>query len=555
MSKKIIIHSHFYQPPRQNPNTLEIDKEESAFPYHDWNERITSECYRANAYARYLDKDARIRKIINNYRYMSFNVGPTLLEYIEKKYPDVASRILEADMDSIKRLGHGNAIAQGYNHTILPLDDKEFARNQIKHGLDKFRSFFKRDAEGFWCPECAISPFVIDLLAEEGVKFTILSPLQIKSLIIEGVTIQAKDIKYSMLAKPFYIRGNNHKICAMFYNAALSSDISFNHLLQSADRLYDNIKQIFVESDSPLVMAATDGEIYGHHEPYGEMAFAALSEKVASRGEFEFTNPAKYISENTPSDEAVLIDGEDNLGSSWSCFHGVSRWYKDCSCSTGGKEGWNQKWRTPLRNALVKAKSSVMSQISSILTQHSLDVNETIRLPFESQQSMRIAAFDQSVKKALEAYKWMSYSFTSCGWFFADISGLEASHNIGFMIKALKLLNLNKDLEVFINDLTQAESNIKEMQNGGEIAKNIIKTYFENIDIKATITNIKRSGLTNEIADELLTILMIQVTSPTSDYYFDAQNTVYQELQKGSGKEIKNIKLLAERLNLSTMLI
>ena len=176
-------------------------------------------------------------------------------------------------------------------------------------------------------------------------------------------------------------------------------------------------------------------------------------------------------------------------------------------------------------------------------------------LPFESQQSMRIAAFDQSVKKALEAYKWMSYSFTSCGCFFADISGLEASHNIGFMIKALKLLNLNKELEVFINDLTQAESNIKEMQNGGEIAKNIIKTYFENIDIKATITNIKRSGLTNENADELLTILMIQGTSPTSDYYFDAQNTVYQELQKGSGKEIKNIKLLAERLNLSTMLI
>ena len=555
MSKKIIIHSHFYQPPRQNPNTLLIENEETAFPYHDWNERITAECYRANAYARYLDKDSRIKKIINNYRYMSFNVGPTLIEYIENKYPDIATRIQEADKDSIKRLGHGNAIAQGYNHTILPLDDKEFARNQIRHGLDKFRSFFHREAEGFWCPECAISPFVIDLLAEEGVKFTILSPLQIKSLIINGITIPSSNIEYSMLSKPFFIKGNNHKIAAMFYNARLSADISFNHLLQSADRFYDSIKQIAEESASPLVMAATDGEIYGHHEPYGEMAFAALSEKVKDRGEFEFTNPARYISDNMPKDEAVLLSGEDNLGSSWSCFHGVSRWYKDCSCSTGGKEGWNQKWRTPLRNALVKAKSSVMSAITDILKENSMDVNRTIRIYYNNNQMINNASNNDKAAKALEAYKWMSYSFTSCGWFFADISGLEAMHNIGYMIKALKLLNLNDGLDVFIKDLKEAKSNIKEMGDGGELAKKIIKAYFEKNDIKSTISDIKETGLNNEKADALLTALTVKGKNPTSDYYFDAQNAVYHELKKGAGKKIKNIKLLAEHLNLSSLLI
>lgn len=555
MLKKIIIHSHFYQPPRLNPNTLVIDDEESAFPYHNWNERITAECYRSNAFARYLDKDARIKKIINNYKYMSFNVGPTLLEYIENKYPDIAEKMIEGDRDSIKRLGYGNAIAQGYNHTILPLDDEEFARNQIKHGLDYFRYFFHRDAEGFWCPECAISPFVIDLLYEEGVKFTILSPLQIKCLLINGKEVKASDIEYSMLTKPYNIKGKKHSIIALFYNAPLSADISFNHLLQSADRLYDNIKNIAEVSSSPLVVAATDGEIYGHHEPYGEMAFAALTEKVRERGEFEFTNPARFIADNPPTDVAILQDGEDNLGSSWSCFHGVSRWYKDCSCTTGSREGWNQKWRGPLRNALRKAKCSVMSAINDILRKQGLDTKQTIRALSDKQFLSRINAQNENIKVAAEAYKWMSYSFTSCGWFFADISGLEAMHNIGYMIKALKLLDLNETLDVFIKDLKEAKSNIKEIGDGGEVAKRIIKTYFEKCDIRATLRDIKKKGLDDERADALLTALTIKGNNPTSDFYFDAQNIVYDELKKGFGKKIKNIDLLAEHLNLSSLLI
>lgn len=550
MAKKIIIHSHFYQPPRENPDTMEIDTENSAFPFQNWNDRITSECYRANAFSRYLDSEAHVKKIINNYKYMSFNFGPTLLLYLKKHHPNVIEAIKEADRESIKLYGEGNAIAQGYNHTILPLDDVDFARTQIRWSLDDFERFYGRKAKGFWCPECAISPFVIDLLYEEGISFVILSPFQIDHLDIDGKIIKQKDITNADLSTPYIINGEKHSISAFFYNGCLSSDISFAHLLRSADNFY---KRLLKESEkADLVMAATDGEIYGHHEPFGDMAFAALTEKMREGGKLEFTNPASYLKEHKPQNSAVLIKGEDNLGSSWSCSHGVSRWYKDCGCETGGKPGWNQKWRTPLRFALRKTKDVITDLVYSRLTTLGYDPKSTVLNYIKF--GVPTGWHTKEVETLLEAYKWMSYSFTSCGWFFNDISGIETVHNIQYALKALELLSLQKAEKEFIDDLKEAKSNDKEFGNGKEIAERILLRKHLR-DPYAILDEIKQKGLDEKNASLLKTALLLRPKAVASDFYFDAQNIIYNEIINNRAKGNSYLSYLVERLDLSKELL
>lgn len=550
MAKKIIIHSHFYQPPRENPDTMKIDTESSAFPFQNWNDRITSECYRANAFSRYLDSEAHVKKIINNYKYMSFNFGPTLLSYLEKQHPNVVEAIKEADRESIKLFSEGNAIAQSYNHTILPLDDKDFARTQIRWSLDDFERFYGRKSKGFWCPECAISPFVIDLLAEEGVKFVILSPFQLDYLTIDGKIIKQKDVTNMHLAMPYIIKGEKYSISAFFYNGSLSSDISFAHLLRSADNFY---KRLLKETeDCPLVMAATDGEIYGHHEPFGDMAFAALTEKMKADGKLEFTNPATYLREHPPVYTATLIKGEDNLGSSWSCCHGVSRWYKDCGCETGGKPGWNQKWRTPLRAALNKAKKNITGVIFSRLSTLGYDPSSTILNYIK--YGVPTGWHTEEVKTLLEAYKWMSYSFTSCGWFFNDIAGIETIHNIQYMLKALEMLSLKKAEDEFIEDLKEAKSNDKEYGDGAEIAERILLRKHPK-DPYEILKDIKVHGVDEKNASLLKTALLLRPKAVASDFYFDAQNILYREIVEGRAKGNSFLPYLVERLDLSKELL
>ena len=546
MKKQIIIHSHFYQPPRENPNTLKIETEYSAMPFNNWNERITAECYRANSASRYLDETNHIKKIINNYEFMSFNIGPTLLSFLEKNYKQVAERIKEADRISVEKYTEGNAIAQSYNHTILPLDDEDFARSQIRGDLYAFKKFFSRDSKGFWCPECAISKSVIDILFEEGVQFTVLSPLQIEKLKIGNEIIERDKIEPKHLCRPFWIKGKKHKIAAFFYNKDLSSEISFNHLLRDANNFYSRIKNI-ADNGSDVVIAATDGEIYGHHEPFGDMAFAALTEKVKERKEFTFTNFATFLKQHPPKDEAILIEGEDNKGSSWSCSHGVSRWYKDCGCHTGGGENWNQKWRTPLRRALNSAKREVTQNVENILCQKGkgyslLDFVEIL----DKDKNL-----DKDVKNALLAYKWMSYSFTSCAWFFSDISGIETIHNIGYMIKALDMLSMNDTKQKFINSLKSAKSNVNTMRDGKTIAERIIDVYFKPKSSDEIMEAITKNGINKENTITLLDSITIRGLSPNSGEYFETQNAVYEAIKNKRYEKSNELVILLEVLNIS----
>ena len=488
----LILHGHFYQPPRENPRTGIIGKQLSASPYPDWNERIYSDCYNANVHSRYLSGVRRIISMTNNYEYISFNFGPTLLSWLEREHPDTYALILEADKKSFERLGHGNAMAQSFNHTILPLCTEEEARAQIVWGLKDFSLRFGREAEGMWLPETGINPMTIDLLSEYGLKFVILSPWQCKSVEDESGKMTDLNGKSAPYGKPFILTGaKGNTISAFFYHPSLAEGISFGHLLRDADNLYARLLTIKREEKEKLIQTATDGEIYGHHEPYGDMALAALIKKVHERSDFKLTNYATYLENHPATLHAILHDGEAGKGTSWSCVHGVSRWYKDCGCHTGGDESWNQKWRTPLRAAfdnlgkkidacLQKEVKRIFSGgleasqlvemfgpvISNLISMEDFLTDVNRKYPFDPKERVNVASL-------LLGMQYRHFAYTSCGWFFNDLSGLEPKQNIVYALMAVDLYKpfCKEDLLAsLLEDLKLAKSNRKQEGDGEDLA-------------------------------------------------------------------------------------
>ena len=488
MKSYLILHGHFYQPPRENPRTGLIDLQETASPYDDWNENIWNSCYRANAHSRYLDVNGAISSIDNNYRSISFNFGPTLLAWMQEKHPETVRSIIEADKDSVRRLGHGNAIAQGFNHTILPLDDPKDAELEIVWALDVFEKWFGRKSEGFWCPECAINPTVIDLLASHGIKFVILSPWQCKA-VEDG---QGKMVPLAgnpaPCDKPYLLTGpQGGRIAAFFYQPDLASGISFGHYLQSADHLYQHLVELKQQTGMNLIHTATDGEIYGHHEPYGDMALCALIKKVEAGDEFIMTNYGAFLADHPATLRAELLPGEAGKGTSWSCSHGVSRWYKDCGCHTGGEEGWNQKWRTPLRDAFNQVHRKVMG-LADQLSRKTTSKGIYDMLEHYAQVPCKLSAISDfiaslgpdarqsghQIAMLSEMVLYSMYSFTSCGWFFNDLGGIEPRQDIAYALHSLELYQAlgGEDLHpLFYRILNQAKCNVAKDGTGKTIAQ------------------------------------------------------------------------------------
>ncbi|RME02173.1 MAG: DUF3536 domain-containing protein, partial [Calditrichaeota bacterium] len=365
MKKYLTVHGHFYQPPRENPWTESIERQSSANPYHDWNERITHECYFPNGYSRILDVSNRIVNIINNYAAINFNFGPTLLSWLETHAPEVYSRILQADKESLSHYsGHGSAIAQAYNHIIMPLANVRDQHTQILWGIADFRHRFKRDPESIWLPETAINQQTLNLLTEYNFRYIILSPYQARRIRPLGSdenawkSVEAGDID---VRQPYrcYARDEagkpipNRYIDIFFYHGELSRGISFENLLRNASHLAERIEHAFGHGKGDkLISIATDGETYGHHERYGDMGLAYLLNVEASMRRLTPVNFAAYLETHPPTYEVELKSGPNGEGTAWSCAHGVGRWYRDCGCKTGGDYRWNQAWRTPLRQAL-----------------------------------------------------------------------------------------------------------------------------------------------------------------------------------------------------------
>jgi alpha-amylase/alpha-mannosidase (GH57 family) len=502
--KHLVIHGHFYQPPRENPWTGEIERQESAAPYHDWNDRIADECYLPNALSRRLDDWGRITKLVNNYEWISFNFGPTLISWLEDNAPDAYARILEADRASAKRLsGHGNAIAQCYNHAIMPLASRRDRETQIRWGARDFERRFGRPSEGIWLPETAVNAGVLESLIEFGFKFIVLSPHQALRVRPLEDGSHWKDVSRGNIqtGAPYRCfdpgtkgrRDTRRFIDVFFYDAPLSTDVSFNHL-RNGDGFADAIALAYPRVGGDLVVVATDGEIYGHHEPFADMALAYLVEAAAPRRGLSPTNFGAYLAVHEPRHEVDLKPGPNGEGTAWSCFHGVGRWKEDCGDSAGGREGWNQKWRAPLRaglNTLGQTLAAMYEQEGSGLfadpwkaRNDYIDVVEArdhdAARKFVASRARRPLSPEETARSLalLECQRNAQLMFTSCGWFFSDISGIETVQILRYAARAIELagpehwLTLEKQL---LGDLKGAVSNVPAAGTGANIYNGPVK--------------------------------------------------------------------------------
>ncbi len=345
----LCLHGHFYQPPRDNPWLEEVETQDSAEPFHDWNERIATECYGPNGAARLKGPGDRIVDIVNNYLHLSFNFGPTLAAWLERFRPEIHAHVVEADARSLELRGHGNALAQGYSHAILPLCSPRDRLTEIRWGIADFRRRFQRDPEGFWLPETAADAATLAALAGEGIRFTILSPYQARRVRAPGGEWQDATGARFDPTRPYRVRAGDRELVVFFYDGHIARDLAFGDALSSPDRLVRRLEGGFDPGRGhPEILAvAFDGETLGHHKKGGDEALAAALRRLASRPDLEVVNLGQALDRIPAQWEAEIVEG-----SSWSCAHGVERWRSDCGCQVGGEPGWRQAWRAPLRTAL-----------------------------------------------------------------------------------------------------------------------------------------------------------------------------------------------------------
>jgi len=496
----VTVHGHFYQPPRENPYLNAIERQPSAAPYHNWNERIHHECYRPNAFARVLNDQGELLGIVNNFEYLSFNIGPTLMSWLEQADPEVYQQILEADRRSCMRLnGHGNAIAQVYNHIIMPLANERDKYTQIRWGKADFQRRFGREPEGMWLAETAVDYATLEALINEGIRFIILAPsqaLRCRPVPSHGnphpswIEVGGSQIDPSRPYRCYLSQesGDPRYIDIFFYDGPISRDMGFGEVLNSSQHLAARLGQA-VHGDhrkAQLVSVATDGETFGHHKGGSEKALAyAFAQEFPARG-WTVTNYAHYLSLHPPAWEVVL-----KPVTAWSCSHGVNRWQDNCGCGGGGL--WNQLWRRPLRDTLNWLRDqlidiyetegrrffldpwvardeyiSVMGDRSSTNISHFLTRHQTHRL----NHAERVDAL-----RLLEMQRHALLMFTSCGWFFEEVSRPEGTQILRYAARALELaeevtgLHLEKE---FVQRLAAIPSNVDCFGSGAEIYRQLV---------------------------------------------------------------------------------
>jgi alpha-amylase/alpha-mannosidase (GH57 family) len=494
LEKYICIHGHFYQPPRENPWLESVELQDSAHPYHDWNERITAECYATNSASRILDEQNRITQLVNNYSKMSFNVGPTLLAWIQKQAPDVYRGILEADKQSQSLFsGHGSALAQAYNHMILPLANRRDKVTQIVWGIRDFEHRFGRLPEGLWLPETAVDLETLEILADHDIKFTILAPRQAKQVRRIGedswVDVSCERIDPTMP----YVQTlpSCRTITLFFYDGPVSKAVAFEGLLNRGEVLAERLLGAFSDNrDWPqIVHIATDGESYGHHHRHGDMALAYALHFIESQGLAKLTNYGEYLEKHSPTHEVEIFEN-----SSWSCVHGIERWRSDCGCNSGGHAGWNQTWRAPLRQALDWLRDTLAPEFEDKAKGLMKDPwqarDEYIRIVldrssenverFFNKQATHPLSQEEKITalKLLEMQRHLMLMYTSCGWFFDDLSGIETVQVIQYAGRGLQLgeeIFGNGVEGRFLELLERAKSNMRAHRDGRRIFEKFVK--------------------------------------------------------------------------------
>ncbi|HZT06475.1 MAG TPA: DUF3536 domain-containing protein [Chloroflexota bacterium] len=492
MDRFVCIHGHFYQPPRENAWLEAVEYQESAAPYHDWNERITAECYGPNAAARILNDEDQIIDIVNNYASMSFNFGPTLMSWMERHAPDVYRAVIAADHESEHRYGgHGCAIAQAYNHMIMPLANAKDRHTQVLWGLRDFQHRFGRAPEGMWLPETAVDDPSLEALAEAGIRFTILSPDQARGVRRIG-TDAWQDVEGGRIdpTMPYRRRLPSGKsIDLFFYDGAIAHGVAFEGLLADGARFAERLMAGYRENGASagLVHFATDGESYGHHHRWGEMALAFALRRIARDSLARITVYGEYLALRPPTHE---VDIRENTA--WSCAHGLERWRGDCGCNSG--RSWNQRWRAPLRAALDDLRDAVARPWEERAGRHLndpwsarddyisviLDRSRASVEAFFARHARHVLSPDdrREVLSLMEMQRHAMLMYTSCGWFFDDISGIETVQILEYAGRVIQLARdvLHRDLEPrFCQILEGAKSNVPERGNGADIYRALVK--------------------------------------------------------------------------------
>lgn len=490
--KYLCIHGHFYQPPRENAWLEKIETQDSAAPFHDWNARITAECYGPNALARVLNGKQELTDLVNNYAHISFNFGPTLLSWMQEYAPEVYRAVLESDKQSRQNFGgHGSAIAQVYNHVIMPLANARDKETQVKWGLADFKKRFGRDPEAMWLAETACDTDTLETLAAHGMKYVILAPGQCARVRKIGEKNWTDTSGAKVDPKRPYLCNlpSGRQIALFFYDGPVSQGIAFSDTLKSGENFAGRLLGTYDKSAGPQLMhIATDGETYGHHQKFAEMALAYCLKYVKEQPDVNLTVYGEFLEKFPPKYEAQIFER-----TSWSCFHGVERWRADCGCCSGMHPGWHQKWRAPLRAALDFIRDEMVKTFEKKGCEYFKDPwaarNDYIDLILDRSLPAQHEFFlKHATEKAwndrsgaltlLEMQRNAMLMYTSCGWFFDEISGLETVQVMQYAARALELHHAasGKDLEPqFVKMLEAAPSNIKDLKNGAVVYERFVK--------------------------------------------------------------------------------
>jgi len=557
MDRYICIHGHFYQPPRENPWLEAIELQDSAYPYHDWNERITAECYAPNSVSRILDAWNYIIRLVNNYAKISFNFGPTLLGWLAAKAPDVYHAILAADRQSQEYFsGHGSAIAQPYNHLILPLANHRDRYTQILWGVRDFEHHFGRRPEGMWLPEAAVDLETLEIVAELGIRFTILAPHQASRLrsigsrnwqSVTGGTIDPTRAYEQRLP-------SGRSLAIFFYDEPISRAVAFEGLLSSGESFAKRLTGAFSdERDWPqFVHIATDGESYGHHHRFGDMALAYALNYIEENGLARLTNYGEFLEKHPPTHEVEIREK-----TSWSCAHGIDRWRSDCGCNSGSPPDWNQAWRTPLRDAfdwlrdsiaapyekraaaLLKAPWAARNEYIDVIHDRSA---ASLKRFFACHATHELADAERTVAlELLELQRYGQLMYTSCGWFFNDLSGIETIQVIQFAGRAVQLAErlFGDSLESqFVAKLARVRSNVAEYGDGQRIYDKFVR---------ASMVDWERVG-----AHYAVSSLFENYPERTRIYCFAAERTDYQVYTAGLTRLVVGRVRLTSEVTIAT---
>jgi len=492
----LVVHGHFYQPPRENPWTDEVPREPGAAPFHDWNARIHAECYRANAYARIFHGVNKIKALVNNYDRLTFDFGPTLARWIERHDGHAAGRIREGDAGQGQRLGKGGGMAQVWGHPITPLLSPRDCRTQIAWGLQDFRNRFGRDSEGIWLPETAANTSTLEALIDAGIRFTILAPEQIAEVRRPGkewLPVNSSTVETHRLYRWLHPDGSGRFLTLAIFDGPVSRNLAFGAASRDAESFLAAVHQSAERANGDgrrLVLAASDGELYGHHKKFADLTLAYATQVAAAAAGIEVTNLAAFVERHPPTWEARLQPGPNGEGTAWSCSHGVGRWRRHCGCAMDANRGWSQAWRGPLRDALDLLRDRAahfFSEMGEPLFADPWQARDAYGAVVDAPPEERLhhlqamgrgplkhnqAHAAQRALGLMEMQRSLLLMYASCGWYFDDIAGLESVIDLR---RAAHAIDVWRDLggrppeNEFLDVLANGKSNQAALGTGADV--------------------------------------------------------------------------------------